>query len=84
MTATLSHNKIVRRLCRRIDIGGVTVGGGAPIAVQALVSQPLSDLAAVIAEINALAGAGATLIRVACGDRSTLLALYRIISAAPV
>ena len=83
MTAT-SHNKIVRRLCRRIDIGGVTVGAGAPIAVQALVSQPLSDVAAVIAEINTLAGAGATLIRVTCNHRHELLALYRVIPAAPV
>ncbi len=84
VTATLSHNKIERRLCRRIDIGGVTIGAGAPIAVQALVGQPLSDVAAVIAEVNALAGAGATLIRVACDDRIAALALYRVISAAPV
>ena len=79
-----NYNRIVRRSCRRVDIGGVTLGTGEPIAVQAMVGRPLTDTAAVIAEVNALTRAGATIVRVVCADHEAMGALHRIVPAAPV
>ncbi len=84
MKAMANHNKISRRLCRRVDVGGVAVGAGAPIAVQAMVKQALTDTPAAIAEVNALASAGATIVRVKCDDRDGVIALRQIVRAVPV
>jgi (E)-4-hydroxy-3-methylbut-2-enyl-diphosphate synthase len=46
-----------------VDIGGVPVGGGAPIVVQSMTNTDTADIAATVAQVRALAGAGSELVR---------------------
>lgn len=59
-----STNHIVRRKSRQIMVGDVPVGGDAPIAVQSMTNTETTDVAATVAQINALQGVGADIVRV--------------------
>ncbi len=58
------HNPIVRRHTRRIMVGGVPVGDGAPVSVQSMTNTDTCDVDATVAQIQALARAGADIVRV--------------------
>ncbi|HAV50130.1 MAG TPA: 4-hydroxy-3-methylbut-2-en-1-yl diphosphate synthase, partial [Brevundimonas sp.] len=62
---------IERRESRRIHVGKVPVGGGAPIAVQSMTNTPTSDAQATIAQIRQLEEAGADIVRVSCPDEDS-------------
>lgn len=47
-----------------VDIGGVIVGGGAPIVVQSMTNTDTADIAATVAQVAALAQAGSELVRI--------------------
>jgi (E)-4-hydroxy-3-methylbut-2-enyl-diphosphate synthase len=47
-----------------VDVGGVTVGGGAPIVVQSMTNTDTADVAATVAQVAALAQAGSELVRI--------------------
>ena len=47
-----------------VDIGGVTVGGGAPIVVQSMTNTDTADVAATVRQVRELAAAGSELVRV--------------------
>ena len=49
---------------RQISVGGVAVGGGAPIVVQSMTSTPTGDARATLEQVRALAAAGSELVRV--------------------
>ncbi len=55
---------IVRRKSRQIMVGNVAVGGDAPISVQSMTNTETTDVAATVAQIRALEGAGADIVRV--------------------
>ena len=73
-----------RRTTRQIRIGGVPIGGGAPIAVQSMTTTPTADVAATLAQVRALAEAGADVVRLAVPDADAARALPDIVRAAPV
>jgi (E)-4-hydroxy-3-methylbut-2-enyl-diphosphate synthase len=73
-----------RRKTRAIRLGNVQIGGGAPIAVQSMTTTQTSDAAATLAQIRALAEAGADIVRVAVPDRDAAEALPAIVKATPV
>ena len=50
---------------RRIMVGDVPVGGGAPVAVQSMLNAAADDVAANLAQIEALAEAGCEIVRMA-------------------
>ena len=54
-----------RRFTRQADIDGVIVGGRAPIVVQALTNTDTANVDATVAQVQALAEAGAELVRIA-------------------
>jgi (E)-4-hydroxy-3-methylbut-2-enyl-diphosphate synthase len=56
---------ITRNPTRSVRIGTVTVGSGHPIAVQSMTATPTRDIDATVAQINALAVAGADVVRIA-------------------
>jgi (E)-4-hydroxy-3-methylbut-2-enyl-diphosphate synthase len=58
-----------RRATRRISVGGVAVGGGAPVAVQAMTKTDTRDVGATAAEVRRLQRAGAEIVRLAVPDR---------------
>ncbi|RXF69590.1 flavodoxin-dependent (E)-4-hydroxy-3-methylbut-2-enyl-diphosphate synthase [Hansschlegelia zhihuaiae] len=53
-----------RRASRAVAVGGVTVGGGAPIVVQSMTNTDTADVAATVAQVAALARAGSELVRI--------------------
>src|SRR5438045_500363 len=53
-----------RRKSVPVDVGGVNVGGGAPVVVQSMTNTDTADVAATVAQVAALAGAGSELVRI--------------------
>ncbi len=62
----MSHGAVpvLRRLSRTIRVGSVAIGGDAPIAVQSMTNTDTCNVAATVAQIQALKKAGADLVRV--------------------
>jgi (E)-4-hydroxy-3-methylbut-2-enyl-diphosphate synthase len=54
-----------RRTTRRITIGGVPIGGGAPISVQSMTTTKTSDINATLQQIASLVATGVDIVRVA-------------------
>jgi (E)-4-hydroxy-3-methylbut-2-enyl-diphosphate synthase len=73
-----------RRPTRRILVGTVPVGGGAPVSVQSPTTTKTADVNGTLAQIYALAGAGADIVRVTCNDPEAAVALAQIVPRSPV
>ncbi len=73
------YRDIHRRKSRQIFVGGVAVGGDAPISVQSMTNTPTSDVAATVAQIRDLEVAGADIVRVSCPDEDSTAALKHIL-----
>ena len=65
-------------MTRRIKVGGVPVGGGAPIPVQSMTNTPTQDVFATAAQIRRLEEAGCDIVRVAVPDAAAAQALGAI------
>jgi (E)-4-hydroxy-3-methylbut-2-enyl-diphosphate synthase len=66
------------RNSRQINIGGIRVGGGAPVTVQSMTKTDTRDVAATVAQIKSLEKAGCDIIRLAVPDMDAALALGKI------
>lgn len=66
-------------MSRRIHVGAVPVGGGAPITVQSMTNTLTSDVKATIEQIRDLEVAGADIVRVSCPDEASSAALKEIV-----
>ncbi len=55
---------IERPRTRQVDVGGVRIGGGAPIVVQSMTNTDTADVRATVAQVRELADAGSELVRV--------------------
>ena len=73
------YRDIHRRKSRQISVGGVAVGGDAPITVQSMTNTLTSDAAATIKQIRDLEIAGADIVRVSCPDEDSTAALKHIL-----
>ncbi|MBC7164605.1 MAG: flavodoxin-dependent (E)-4-hydroxy-3-methylbut-2-enyl-diphosphate synthase [Roseovarius sp.] len=86
----MSHNpirpwrNIERRKSRRIMVGPVPVGGGAPITVQTMTNTLTTDVAGTVAQVQAAAEAGADIVRVSVPDEASAKALKDIVRESPV
>lgn len=69
---------IERRMTRQIAVGGLAVGGGAPVSVQSMTKTDTRDVAATVAQIRTLEAAGCEIIRLAVPDEEAALALGTI------
>jgi (E)-4-hydroxy-3-methylbut-2-enyl-diphosphate synthase len=67
-----------RRKTRPISVGGVVVGGDAPVVVQAMTKTDTRDVRATVAQVRKLAKAGAEIVRLAVPDRAAAAALREI------
>jgi (E)-4-hydroxy-3-methylbut-2-enyl-diphosphate synthase len=67
-----------RRPTRQIDVGGVLVGGGAPVSVQSMTTTPTTDVDATLQQIAELTAAGCQIVRVACPSQDDADALPEI------
>ncbi|RLC07598.1 MAG: 4-hydroxy-3-methylbut-2-en-1-yl diphosphate synthase [Deltaproteobacteria bacterium] len=70
--------RAMRKQTRQISIGGVKVGGNAPITVQSMTNTFTQDVAATVAQIHRLETAGCDLVRVAVPDEAAAAAISRI------
>src|SRR6266849_1468446 len=62
--STIESSIMPRHTTRSAKIGGVAVGGGAPIVVQSMTNTDTADIAATVTQVSALAEAGSELVRV--------------------
>lgn len=76
--------EIKRRRSRRIYVGSVPVGDGAPISVQSMTNTPTADVAATVAQIRSLESVGADIVRVSCPDEESTKALREIVKQVKV
>jgi (E)-4-hydroxy-3-methylbut-2-enyl-diphosphate synthase len=76
--------QIHRRQCRQISVGGVKIGGGAPVSIQSMTKTDTRDAAATLRQIRELKKEGCDLIRVAVPDRAAALAFQRICARSPL
>jgi (E)-4-hydroxy-3-methylbut-2-enyl-diphosphate synthase len=74
----------VRRQTRRVMIGGIAVGGGAPISVQTMTKTKTSDIAATVAQIIGAAEAGCDIVRVTVNDKEAAYAMDEIVRQSPI
>jgi (E)-4-hydroxy-3-methylbut-2-enyl-diphosphate synthase len=67
-----------------VNVGGVQIGGGAPVVVQSMTTTKTHDVAATVAQIAALASAGCEIVRVAVPKTEDAEALAKIVRLSPV
>src|SRR3954452_3079621 len=67
-----------------VNVGGVRIGGGAPVVVQSMTTTKTHDVPATTAQIAALASAGCEIVRVAVPKTEDAEALGRIVRLSPV
>ena len=82
--ATPTGNLTERRPTRQIKVGDVAVGGGAPVTVQSMTTTKTADVDGTLAQIYALAAAGADIVRCTCNEEAAAEGLARIVPRSPV
>ncbi|MCS4306928.1 MULTISPECIES: flavodoxin-dependent (E)-4-hydroxy-3-methylbut-2-enyl-diphosphate synthase [Rheinheimera] len=79
-----AENPIKRRQSTQIRVGNVLIGGDAPIAVQSMTNTRTTDVAATVAQIQAIAKAGADLVRVSVPTMEAAEAFKLIKQQSPI
>lgn len=74
----MTEMPIKRRKSRRIYVGSVPIGDGAPVSVQSMTNTDTRDVRATVAQIKGLEDAGCEIVRLAVPDQDAAEALYRI------
>jgi len=74
----------LRKETRRITLGGVPVGGGAPVSVQSMTNTDTADAETTLLQVGELEAAGCDIVRVAVPDREAGEALGRIVAGTPL
>ncbi|MBQ6374616.1 MAG: flavodoxin-dependent (E)-4-hydroxy-3-methylbut-2-enyl-diphosphate synthase [Clostridia bacterium] len=69
---------------RCVIAGGVAIGGGAPVSVQTMTNTDTRDVSATLAQIRAMAGAGADIVRVSVYDEACAEAVRALVDGSPV
>src|SRR6187397_2415630 len=65
-------------------VGSVAVGGGAPVSVQSMTTTKTADVEGTLAQIYALAAAGADIVRCTCNEEDAAIGLAQIVPRSPV
>ena len=71
-------------MTRQIRVGGVPVGGGAPVSIQSMTNTRTDDVDATLSQIRALATAGCDIVRVAVPDQAAAHAVGKIKERSPL
>ncbi|HEX3873909.1 MAG TPA: flavodoxin-dependent (E)-4-hydroxy-3-methylbut-2-enyl-diphosphate synthase [Solirubrobacteraceae bacterium] len=69
---------------RQINVGGVLIGGGAPVVVQTMTKTETANLTATMDQIRRVAEAGADIVRVAVPREKDVDALRTIVRESPI
>ena len=73
-----------RKITNQIQVGSVAVGGDAPVSVQSMTTTKTADVDATLAQVYALRGAGADIVRITCNDVAAAQGLAEIVPRSPV
>ncbi|NQW09790.1 MAG: flavodoxin-dependent (E)-4-hydroxy-3-methylbut-2-enyl-diphosphate synthase [Alphaproteobacteria bacterium] len=73
------YRDIDHRSSRRIHVGRVPVGGGAPITVQTMTNTPTADVQATVEQIQRCEAVGVDIVRISCPDAESSAALKHIV-----
>ena len=73
-----------RRTTRQLDVGGVLVGGGAPISVQSMTTTVTADVNATLQQIAELTATGCQIVRVAVPDPVDAEALPKVVKQSQI
>ena len=71
-------------MTKQILVGGVPVGGGAPVTIQSMTNTRTDDVEATLHQIRTLAAAGCEIIRVAVPDLAAARAVAKIKEGSPI
>lgn len=74
----------VRRATRRVMVGSVPVGGGAPVSVQTMTKTKTADVEGTVAQICQAAEAGCDIVRVTVNDKEAAEAIRSIVARSPI
>ena len=72
------EHELPRRKTRQISVGGVLIGGEAPIIIQSMTKTDTRDVKATVAQIRRLEKAGCEIVRLAVPDTEAAESLLRI------
>ena len=72
------------RQTKQINVGGVLIGGGAPVTIQSMTNTRTDDPAATSEQIRKLAAAGCDIVRVAVPDMAAAKAVGKIKELSPI
>jgi (E)-4-hydroxy-3-methylbut-2-enyl-diphosphate synthase len=75
---------IERRETRLVHVGKVPVGAGSPVSVQSMTTTKTADVDGTLAQVYALAGAGADIVRITCNEVEAAQGLAEIVHRSPV
>ena len=73
-----------RKMTRRIMVGGVAVGGGAPISIQSMLNTKTTDVEGSLAQLRKLEEAGCQIARLAVPDQEAAESFRTIASKSPL
>src|SRR3990172_7925437 len=73
-----------RRTSKPVHVGGVQIGGDAPVAVQSMCATDTSNVDATVAQLDQLKEAGCDVVRIAVPDREAADALPEIVRRTPL
>ena len=71
-------------MTKQIMVGGVPIGGGAPVTIQSMTNTRTDDVEATLHQIRTLAAAGCEIIRVAVPDMAAAKAVGKIKEESPI
>lgn len=74
----------IRRQTRQINVGGVLIGGDAPISVQTMTKTKTGDVEATVKQIIEATEAGCDIVRVTVNDREAADAMPKIVMKSPI
>jgi (E)-4-hydroxy-3-methylbut-2-enyl-diphosphate synthase len=75
---------IERKQTRQLHVGKVPVGAGTAVSVQSMTTTKTADVDGTLAQVYALAGAGADIVRITCNDVEAAQGLAEIVPRSPV
>ncbi len=78
LSGSLWVNQPNRKITRKINIGSVEIGGGAPVSVQSMTNTDTADLTATLSQIRELEQVGCQIVRVGVPDEKSARVLGQI------
>jgi (E)-4-hydroxy-3-methylbut-2-enyl-diphosphate synthase len=76
--------RLTRPVTRQLNVGGILVGGGAPVSVQSMTTTLTADVDATLQQIAELTAAGCQIVRVAVPSQDDAAALAAIARKSPI